>query len=65
MPARKGESIKNLVFIIFKIYNTVSFSYFNGDYLLFRFDLANYVNVDTALKIAKNVLIKSDKISSL
>ena len=65
VPARKGESIKNLTFTVSKIYSTVSFSYLNGDCLLFRFDLANYVNADTALKITKSVSIKSDKISSL
>ena len=65
MPARKGESIKNLVFTISKIYSTVSFSYLNGNYLLFRFNLANCVNADTTLKIAKSVPIKSDKVSNL
>ena len=65
MPARKGELIENLAFIVSKIYSTVSFSYLNDNYLLFRFNLANCVNANTAFKIAKSVLIKSDKVSSL
>jgi hypothetical protein len=65
MSVRKSESIKNLAFTVFKIYNTVNFSYLNDDCLLFRLDFANYINTDTVFKIIKSVSVKSDKMNSL